>query len=56
MADELKTQAAFHWVGDEAQAQRLREEKTTHHIRWTFVAAIAAVIVALIALGLTLLH
>jgi len=45
--DEPKRQAAFRWLGDEAQAQRLREEKTYHYVRWTFFAAIAAVIVGL---------
>ncbi len=45
--DEPKRQAAFRWLGDEAQARRLREEKTYHYVRWTFFAAIAAVIVGL---------
>jgi len=35
---------------------RLREEKTYHYVRWTFFTAIAAVIVGLIGVGLTLLH
>ncbi len=56
VADEPKRQAAFRWTGDEAQARRLREEKTHHYVRWTFVVAIAAVIVGLIGLGLALLH
>ncbi len=55
-ADEPKRQAAFRWLGDEAQARRLRDEKTYHYVRWTFFAAIAAVIVGLIGVGLTLLH
>jgi hypothetical protein len=54
--DEPKTQAAFRWLGDEAQAWRLREEKTYHYVRGTFIAAIARVIVGLIGVGLTLLH
>jgi hypothetical protein len=56
IADEPKRQAAFRWLGDEAQARRLREEKTHHYVRWTFFAAIAAVIVGLIGVGLTFLH
>ena len=56
IADEPKRQAAFRWLGDEAQARRLREEKTYHYVRWTFFAAIAAVIVAVIVEGLTFLH
>ncbi len=55
-ADEPKRQAAFRRLGDEAQARRLRDEKTYHYVRWTFFAAIAAVIVGLIGVGLTLLH
>jgi len=54
--DEPKRQAAFRWLGDEAEAQRLREERTHHYVRWTFFAAIAAVIVGLIGIGLTFLH
>ena len=54
--DESKRQAAFRWLGDEAEARRLREEQTHHYVRWTFFAAVAAVIVGLIGVGLTLLH
>ena len=56
IADEPKRQAAFRWLGDEAEEQRLREERAYHYFRWTFFAAIAAVIVALIGVGLTFLH
>jgi hypothetical protein len=56
IADEPKRQAAFRWLGDEAQARLLREDKTYHYVCWTFFAAIAAVIVGLIGVGLTLLH
>ena len=55
ITDEPK-QAAFRWLGDEAEARRLREEQTHHYVRWTFFAAVAAVIVGLIGVGLTLLH
>ena len=54
--DEPKRQAAFRWLGDEAEARRLREEQTRHYVQWTLFAAVAAVIVGLIAVGLTLLH
>jgi hypothetical protein len=54
--DEPKRQAAFRWLGDEVEAQRLRDDQTHHYVRWTFFAAVAAVIVGLIAVGLTLLH
>ena len=56
ITDEPKRQAAFRWLGDEAEARRLREEQTHHYVRWTFFAAVAAVIVGLIGAGLALLH
>jgi len=55
-ADELKKQAAFRWLGDEAEARRLQQEQTYHYMRWTFLIAVAAVIAGLIALGLSLLR
>jgi len=54
--DEPKRQAAFRWLGDEAEARRLREDQTHHYFRWVFIAAIAALIVGLIGVGLTFLH
>ena len=54
--DELKTQAAFRWLGDEAEAQRLRQERSYHYVRWTILVAIAAVIAGLIVVGLALLR
>ena len=56
LTDEQKRHAAFRWLGDEAEEQRLREEQTHHYVRWAFFAAIAAVIVGLIGVGLTFLH
>ena len=56
MADEPKRQAEFQWSGDEAQAQRLREEKTHHYVRLTLFASVAVLIVGLVGVGLTLLH
>jgi hypothetical protein len=53
---ETKKQPAFRWLGDEAEVQRLREESAHHYVRWTVLALIAAVIVGLIAFGLTFLH
>jgi|SRR6516165_2107730 len=44
LTDELKRQAAFRWLGDEAEAQRLQQEQTYHYVRWTFLVAVAAVI------------
>jgi hypothetical protein len=56
IVDEPKRQAGFRWLGDEAEEQRLREEKTYHYVRWTLFAAVAAVIVGLIGVGLSFLH
>jgi hypothetical protein len=53
--DEPK-QATFRWLGDEAQTRRLREEQTHHYVQWTFFAVVAAAIVGVIGLGLTLLR
>jgi hypothetical protein len=55
LTDE-KRQAAFRWLGDEAEAQRLQQQQTYHHIRWTFLIAVAVVIASLIVLGLSLLR
>ena len=55
LTDESKTQAAFRWLGDEAEVQRLQQEQTYHYVRWTFLVVVAAVIAGLIAVGLALL-
>ena len=51
-----KSQAAFRWLGDQAEARRLQREQTYHYIKWTFLIAVAVVIAGLIALGLSLLR
>ena len=56
IADEPKRRAAFRWLGDEAEAQRLQEEHTHHYLRWTFFGAVAVMIVGLIGVGLSFLH
>jgi len=55
VTDELKSQAAFRWLGDEAEVQRLQQEQTFHYVRWIFLVVVAAVIAGLIAVGLALL-
>ena len=55
LADE-KSQAAFRWLGDEAEARRLQQEQTHHYIKWTLLIAVAVVIAGLIALGLSALR
>ena len=47
---------AFRWSGDEAETRRLQEEHTHHYLRWTFVGAFAAMIVAVIGEGLSFLR
>ena len=42
ISDEAKRQAAFRWLGDKAEARRLREKQTHHYVRWTFFAVVAA--------------
>ena len=56
LIDERKPQAAFRWLGDTAEAQRLRKEQNHHYVRWTFIVVVAVVIVGLIGVGLTFLH
>jgi hypothetical protein len=55
-AAELKRQAAFRWLGDEAEVQRLQQEQTYHYVRWTFLIVLGLVIAGLIAVGLALLR
>ena len=54
--NELKRQAAFRWLGDEAEVQRLQQEQAYHYVRWTFLFVLGVVIAGLIAVGLALLH
>jgi hypothetical protein len=54
--DEAKRQAAFRWLDETASTRRIREEQTYEYSRWTFFAAIAAVIVGVIGVVVTLLH
>jgi hypothetical protein len=54
--DELRSQAALRWLGDQAEARRLQQEHTYHYVRWTFLVGFAAVIAGLITVGLALLR
>jgi hypothetical protein len=54
--NELKRQAAFRWLGDEAEVQRLQQDQTYHYVRWTFFVVLGVVIAGLIAVGLALLR
>jgi hypothetical protein len=42
---EPKRQFAFRWLGDQAVDRRLREKRIYEYVRWTFFAAVAAVVV-----------
>jgi hypothetical protein len=48
-------EAALHWSGDEAEVRRLREEHIPHYLRWTFLSAVAVMIVGVIGVGLSFL-
>ena len=52
----MKRQAAFRWLGDEAEVQRLQQEHTYHYVRWTFLVVLGVVIAGFIAVGLALLR
>ena len=54
--EQPKGQTSLRWGGDEAESRRLLDERTHHYFRWTFIAVVAAVIVALIGFSLTFLH
>jgi hypothetical protein len=54
--DEAKRQAAIHWLAEQARDRRDREKRSFWYARWTYFAAIAAVIVGVIGVAVTLLH
>jgi hypothetical protein len=54
--DEAKRQAAFRWLGDVARERRAREVQTNNYARWTFFAAVVAVIVGIVGIIATLRH
>jgi hypothetical protein len=54
--DEVKRQAAFRWLGEVAAVRRARELRSYTYVRWTFYAAVAAVIVGAIGIFVTLFH
>jgi hypothetical protein len=60
---EQKRQVAFRWLGEQARARAVREQRTYQYTRWTFFyarwtffAAVAAVIVGIIGIVATLRH
>ena len=53
---EGKRQFAYRWLGEQSRARRAREQKTYRYVRWTFLAAVAAVLVSVAGVITTLLH
>jgi hypothetical protein len=51
---ETKRQLAFRWLGDQAIARRVREEQTYKYARWTFFVAVAAVVVGIVGIVVTI--
>jgi hypothetical protein len=47
---------AFWWLKDRQEQQDRREEATYRYVRWTFYAALAAVIVGVVGVLVTLVH
>jgi hypothetical protein len=54
--DERKRQAAFRWLSDQAAERRVRERRALQVANWTFWAAVAAVVVGVVGVAVTLLH
>jgi hypothetical protein len=51
-----KRQFAFRWLSEQDQSRRLREQKIYRYTQHTFWAAVAAVIVGIFGVLVTLLH
>ncbi len=55
-AQEPKRQFGFRWLGEQAAARQAREEATYWFVRWTFAAAVAAMLVGVIGVVATIFH
>ncbi|MGO8925158.1 MAG: hypothetical protein ACLQF4_19740 [Xanthobacteraceae bacterium] len=51
---EAKRQFAFRWLGDQETDRRVREKQTYKYTRWTFFAAVAAAIVGIVGIVVTI--
>jgi hypothetical protein len=51
-----KRQFAFRWLREQDESRRLREDKIYRYTQRTFWAAVAAVIVGILGVLITLLH
>jgi nitrate reductase NapE component len=54
--DEAKRQAAFRWLGEQAQARKRSETETLCTVKLTLWAAIAAVLVGILGVVVTWFH
>jgi hypothetical protein len=52
---ESKRQYAFRWLREKEREREDRERSTHSYVQWTFWAAVAAVIVGIIGVAVTLL-
>jgi hypothetical protein len=55
LSDERKRQHAFRWLRETEREREQRERSTHRYVQWTFWAAVAAVIVGIIGVAVTLL-
>ncbi len=54
--DERKRQAAILWLGQEARNRRAREAQSSWYSRWTFYAALGAILVGIAGIVVTFKH
>jgi hypothetical protein len=50
---EPKRQFAFRWLREQEKTRHLRERRTYWFVKWTFIAAVAAVGVGIVGVGVT---
>jgi hypothetical protein len=53
---EPKRQFAIRWLRDQERARIKRDQQTFNYVRWTFWAAVGAVIIGIIGVVVTVLH
>jgi hypothetical protein len=56
MSPEPKRQFAFRWLREQERAREIRDMRTFDYVRWTFWAAVGAVIIGVIGVAVTVLH
>ena len=56
MSPEPKRQYAFRWLREQERERNVRDKQTYKYVRWTFWAAVAAVIVGIIGVTVTLIR